>query len=256
MQTDLAKALARTYDHPSVADPWEIVQQYRAAMRFGPDTGAGPVARKLEVPRGRVRPWLDGGMPDAVRGIQVAHGHGWLPDEGGDIPTALRQVATWNLAAGSIDAQTYRPYFVLSTPDLENRLRDLLQTLDVDLRTERRDVGRSVEGTPDQDASVLGRVLAVLGVPTGKDITGLRSVPAVLTDAPNDAQRACAATYLRCRGQAWDWEDQWVITHRGAPTAYLTALADWFTKVTGTKCTATDDSVQLPGAAVDDLLEP
>lgn len=75
------QALARTYSHPSVADPYDIVQQYREAMRYNPDMGSTAIARKVDAPRSRVRPWLEGSKPDSVHAIDVVTEYGWLADE-------------------------------------------------------------------------------------------------------------------------------------------------------------------------------
>jgi hypothetical protein len=75
------EALARTYSHPSYADPYEVVEDYRRVAEYRlshPDAGSTAVARALELPRSRVRPWLDGSAPDPVHAVQDAQRNGWL----------------------------------------------------------------------------------------------------------------------------------------------------------------------------------
>lgn len=252
-----ARALARTYNPQAYTDPWDAVEQYRKVMTYhshNPNAGRRYLSRRFDIPEGRIREWLDGSQPAPVRAIRIAEDHGWLPTADGDLPVAIRQLAAWLLAAGSIDGQGYRPLFVLSNTDQKARLGELLDDVGVGMETIERDPGRSVEGVPATTPSILGRLMVALGVPTGNRLTDIKAVPPVLTDAPADAQRAAAATYCRCRAERWTWDDQYVITHRDAPQAYLRSLSDWLSSVTDTECTVTESSVQLPAEAATRLM--
>lgn len=64
------KRLARTYDGGYYDDAWTVVEQYRQVMAYSsrhPNMGSGAIASRLNLPRPRVRPWLDGAVPDPVR---------------------------------------------------------------------------------------------------------------------------------------------------------------------------------------------
>lgn len=73
---DTIKArLARTCTHPSYDDPYDAVLDYQRVQTIAadnPDKGAAAIATIVELPRSRIRPWLDGGMPDPVRAIATA----------------------------------------------------------------------------------------------------------------------------------------------------------------------------------------
>ena len=103
------QTLARTYSHPSVADSYDIVQQYREVLRHNPDKGATAIARQLSLPRGRVRPWLDGGKPDPVHAIEIATDHGWLADDCTPTVRSLSRLIACVFATGSIAEQWFRP---------------------------------------------------------------------------------------------------------------------------------------------------
>ncbi len=79
MATPSPDAVARTYSHPSYDDP---VEDYRRVLEYAaenPTSGSQAIATALDLPRGRIRPWLeDGAMPDAARAIQVADTSGWF----------------------------------------------------------------------------------------------------------------------------------------------------------------------------------
>ena len=83
-QTAVERKLARTYNHPSYDDPWEVVEDYQQVQTYTarhPDAGSSAVGQALNLPRGRVRPWLDGAMPDAMRALDTCWTRGWLPDD-------------------------------------------------------------------------------------------------------------------------------------------------------------------------------
>lgn len=74
--------LARTYDGGAYSDPWTAVLDYQAVLRYSsthPNKGSSAISSALDLPRGRVRGWVDAdGKPDAMRGIETAREYGWL----------------------------------------------------------------------------------------------------------------------------------------------------------------------------------
>ena len=73
--------LARTYDLPSYIDPWDLIRDYQRVIEYtgaNPNKGSTAVANALNHLRLCIRPWLDGSVPDAVRGIQFAERKDWL----------------------------------------------------------------------------------------------------------------------------------------------------------------------------------
>jgi hypothetical protein len=69
---------ANTYDPPADVNGWEIVQQHQQVIEYAadhPTLGSGAIANHLELPRGRIRPWIDDedpSVPDVVRGLRTA----------------------------------------------------------------------------------------------------------------------------------------------------------------------------------------
>ena len=78
------KALMRTHDQPSYRDPWWAVQDHRRvrrAMAGHPDKASSALSSEIDLPRGRIRPWVDGDSePDCLRGLGTAQEHGWILD--------------------------------------------------------------------------------------------------------------------------------------------------------------------------------
>lgn len=205
--------LARTYAHPAYADPWKAVEEYRAVMDYAgnnPDAGSTAVANRFELPRSRVRPWLDGSRPDCVRGLQTAEAHGWVdvaPDS--DVFRGLNVMLAWIFSGGSILNETWMPYWV-ADDELD---RDLLERaaalVGVELDwTRSADDGRARELRPIEDASVLGRVLVVLGAPRGeKNEANDVTLPSYLETEPVRVGQEFVQVYFRNRGRTLDGED-------------------------------------------------
>jgi hypothetical protein len=133
----LSKKLARTYN--DAHDGWERVQEYQRVLEYtaeNPNKGSSAVAKALDLPRGRIRSWVDGGSrPDPVRGIQAAEGNGWLNLGWNDRQlAALNVLVAWIFSGGSITTETYGPRFVINeqTRDTIERALDIL---DVESRT-------------------------------------------------------------------------------------------------------------------------
>lgn len=203
----LARRFARTYGGPESRDGWTRVQEYRRVRAFvsrNPELGSSAVASALELPRSRIRAWVDrDGRPDPVRGLAVATGHGWL-ERDFDTPTAraLNVLVAWVFSGGSVSDGSYVPSFTFADALTRETLRSALGVLDLDTRVVRDDDGaRATELVPAEDASILGRALVAWGAPVGsKNERTALSLPAYLSDAPEQVRLDFARTYILNRG--------------------------------------------------------
>jgi hypothetical protein len=202
-------AFIATYGTGSeTADAATMVAQYERVAEYcaeHPDQGSTAVATALDLPRGRIRAWVDGdGRPDAVRGVETLTERGWL-HLSWDGPTlrALAALAVWVVGGGSLPRQGWMPAFSVADgtePDIER----LGTVLGLEWRQRHDDDGRSgVEWVPARDGSVLGRLLAVLGAPTGAG-EGPSLPPWLLLDAPRAVRLAAARVAVRQRATPLD----------------------------------------------------
>lgn len=230
------RALARTYDSRAYADTWDAVEDYRRVIdyhRRHPSKGSSAIASALDLPRGRVRPWLDGSKPDSVRGIEVARGHGWL-ECGFDDPefSGLNALVANVFSGGSIAEEYYQPSFALNHRGEDSHVIDALELADVDYRVVDDRDGRADEARPSEDGSVLGRVLAVLGAPIGPKADQHLSLPAYLDDAPSDVRETFVYVYLENR--AVEHEEKATLTIREERNReYLASLTSLIDSVAG-----------------------
>lgn len=239
----LSKALANTYNTTADTSPWELCQQYQAFLEYSaehPDAGRYKIAHNMlddeTVPQGRVRGWKDGGMPDAMRGIQAAERHDWL-DLGWDTVTMhnIAILVAWVYSGGSINSH-YVPYLTVDDDESEQCAYDLLRALNEQPETVRDDQqGRATEVRPTKDAPPLGRLLTVLGAPQGpKNNECDIQLSSWLSDAPDHIQLAFARTYVWNRAtERLDRPDTPIQITEQRPQTYLTALRDFFEDVTG-----------------------
>jgi hypothetical protein len=241
-------ALANTYSHPSVADPYEIVEQYRQAMSFGPDVGATRVARSLDIPRGRVRPWLAGGKPDAVHAIDIANEYGWFDDAWTAVTTALAQLCAGVFACGSIQRDAFRPSWTPTTPEGRSRIRSALEVIGVGSRLERD--GRSEEFWPGKHPSVLGRTLVAAGAPTGnKTSETVKGLPGWLSEAPPSVRSSFAELLVVERAITYETKaTRRIQTSRSA--SYFRDVCNLIESVTNETVTYSDSGVTISADAI------
>lgn len=207
------RELAATYDGGAYVDAWDAVEQYRRATSyaFRKQVKSGATASALELPRGRVRTWVDDdGAPDAVRALETAREYGWL-EVGYDDPVfeGLNTLVANVFSGGSIATETYSPSFALD--DRRQSVLDALETAGVGYTIVDDRDGRADEARPTEAASVLGRVLAVLGAPVGEKADQHVSLPAYLEDAPTEIRREFVDAYLANRA----------ISHDGKATLHI-----------------------------------
>ncbi|WP_455448232.1 hypothetical protein [Natrinema thermotolerans] len=194
--------LAQTYDGGNYTDAWSAVTGYREVMDYAaehPDAGSQAIATALDLPRSRVRPWLEGSAPAPVQGIETARDYGWLEATYGDPAfTALNTLVSDIFSGGSITTETYTPSFALNHRGEESHVIDALELAGLEYQVVDRD-GRADEARPTTDASVLGRVLATLGAPVGPKADQRLSLPAYLEDAPASVREQFVFSYLENR---------------------------------------------------------
>jgi hypothetical protein len=226
--------LARTYGQDR--DGWERVREFRRVREFvdgRPDVGSGVVAARLDLPRSRVRPWVDGeSRPDPVRAVQRAWDLGWLEARPGDpVFEALAVCNAWIFAGGSIAAENYRPTFAVGASDPEEPLLEAIETLGLDYRRYRREVDRrATEIAPTDHGVLLGRYLAgVLDAPIGpKDDEGGLGLPLWLSTTPTETRRRWARTYVTVRGYERTDRGGAVQLVERRPDGYRQALSELF----------------------------
>jgi len=201
----LIAAFLSTYKGSETTSPEELVRQYHQVTEYTakhPSKGSTAVASSLNLPRSRIRVWVDDdGMPDAARGMHIAERRGWFDlDWDSSMACSVTVAIAWIFSGGSIDDH-WRPSFAVTDESREfaNRVYD---KLGVGARTVRdQDNDRATELLPAADGSVLGRLLSALGAPRGTKTPDRElSLPVWLSDAPQDLRLAFAQTFVFNRG--------------------------------------------------------
>ena len=198
--------LARTYNGGAYSDPWTAVLDYQAVLRYSskhPNKGSSAISNALDLPRGRVRGWVDeDGKPDAARGIETAREYGWLDATyRDDLFQALNTLVANVFSGGSIAKKNFVPSFALNHRDHRSHVIDALEATGVDFDFfHEDDDSRATEVRPTKDATVLGRTLAVLGAPVGpKAQLEDLSLPWYLDGAPFEVREMFVLAYLANR---------------------------------------------------------
>jgi len=231
-----ARSIARTYSDRVYPDPWEKVEDYRRVQDYAaehPNAGRTAVGTALELPAGRVRPWLNGGRPDSVRGIHTASANGWLdPESGSKMAEVLVELLAHVLAGGSIN-ETFVPAITLGRRVDHVAIKATFAAVGVDTKCRHgNSEGRATELYPATDASVLGRCLVAMGAPHGSK-TALDAVPTVVWQSSEAVQRRFVEIYVAHRGLHFETKATTRIQEE-RPASYLEDLHDLITRcVTG-----------------------
>lgn len=236
-----------TYDGGQYVDAMEAIEDYGRVMRHhqvNPDMGSSALAGRLEIPRGRIRPWLEGGAPDPVRGLETARDHGWVGVSFSDACFGpLNVLVAGVFSGGSIAEQYYQPRWAVDDRGRESGIRDALTELGVGYRVDADRDGRADEIVPASDAVVLGRVLSVLGAPVGPKAEQRLSLPDYLDRAPNSIRDQFVDVYLANR--AIEPHNDVVRFREERSDAYLSELAGLIEDVADAPVTITEKNVTL-----------
>jgi hypothetical protein len=208
------RALVRTYNPPAYADPWDCVEDFERVQQEAakhPNKGSAALASVVDLPRGRIRPWMEGARPDCYRGLQVALEHDWLLESwDSDTARALNELAAWVCASGSIDSN-FAAYFVVE-PALVDRFQQVAADANLSVRRTRDDPDRPPEWTPTEHQTVFGRVLHTWTGVQGDKSALATQFPRYPQFAPDDIAAVFAATYVRLRASETDRYDGPAVT--------------------------------------------
>lgn len=250
------RALARTYDGGAYTDPWDAVEDYRRVLEYTsrhPDEGSTAVSSALELPRGRIRPWMDGSAPDSVRGIETAREYGWIDATYGDPEfTALNSLVANVFSGGSIAERNYSPSFTLNHRGEVSHVVDALELAGVDYRIVDDREDRADEARPTTDGTVLGRVLAVLGAPVGPKGQQRLSLPAYLDDAPHETKEMFVYCYLENRAVEYE-EKATLRVAEDRNKSYLLELAALIHEVSDGRVAVDDHGITISAEAARNL---
>lgn len=254
------QALARTYRTPGYDDPWECVADYQRVLEYTtehPNRGSSAVATRLNLPRSRIRPWMNDSRPDVVRGIQTAEANGWLANHAThETTTALVALAAWALSGGSINHGEggAHVYFSLDHDD-DDYFATLASTAGFEYHVVNETATeRATEARPATDGSVLARVLIAMGVPrTATEKHTATSLPAFVDTLSAELRLAFARVYVLNRGAKHADKDTLTIRVE-RPAAYLDELVEVLRAVSGEAVTRTGKTVTVSAAAARVLL--
>jgi hypothetical protein len=226
-RTDRAKALARTYGGDR--DGWDRVQEYQRVTEYAaahPDAGSMAVASALELPRSRIRPWLDGAKPDPAHAVDTAEQRGWLDARpGARTGEALSLLTAWLYAGGSIRADHYVPHLSVSDDDPAPFGEALFAAVGCDSERVSRDGHHGDEiVVRGAGGSHLGRFLhAALDAPIGRKGENV-TLPLWLSEVPIDTQTRWVQLYVRLRGTVLP-EGRGIQLQEQRSSGYRTGLA-------------------------------
>ncbi|MFC6951937.1 hypothetical protein [Halorubellus litoreus] len=225
-------ALASTYPRNGELEAWARVQEYRRVQSYcadHPEKGSHAVATALELPRSRIRPWVDGdAKPDPVRAIDTARDLGWLDvDVDTDLGHAWTRLVAWIYSGGSLAADSYQPRFYARINENRGFVKSEMDVLATALdavglnyrvieRTEKAPEAmfgdeRVNEIVVDEHVTLFGRCLAAAGAHTGRKTT---EAPAHLPEWLFDATPETRAVWCRA-----------VVLNRGTMREYEPVLA-------------------------------
>jgi hypothetical protein len=229
---------ASTYD----SSAYEVTQQYRSALSLAADTDLSQRAIADEVGRSTsaVRGWLtEDKTPRIVTALETARTHGWIDvSRLSETFRCLNQLVAWVFSGGGIRDDYFVPRFSVDSPESLAVIHTLFSGIGLSHRRipdSQSDTEFPVEVKPDEAASILGRILHILGAPKGvKADNESLSLPDYLVTANQRIRADFARVYLANRlSLRRDNPQQHLGESRS--TEYLQELCSFLADVTATE---------------------
>lgn len=250
------KAFAETYNTPGSKSPLAAIEAYQEYLSEWADTdlGSHAISTRMELPRGRIRTWKEGGKPDVVRGLEVARENEWVEcPVDSDKFAALNRLVAGVFSGGSISESVFTPSFSAPDSAVEEQLRADLETLGAGCRRVLSNSGNVEEFRPESDASVLGRVLVALGAPAGGK-TEVERLPSYLygSTATQELRTSFVRVYVSNRAVDREGRDFHQIQEERSDR-YLDKVAALIADVTGVEVWRGEQTVRFRDSAIDVL---
>lgn len=235
--SEAKRELVRTYSPPSYADPWQLVDDYERVIAYSanhPNKGSSAISSALNLPRGRIRPWLNDSQPDCYRALQTALDNTWIVDDWSQSEAdALNRLAAWQLSSGSIDDRWVPTFITNDDRDEISRLHDIGRGAGVDLELTRRDDDtRPMEWRPTNDGAVLGRVLYTWTGVRGYKTSDVVQFPRYPRLAPHHIVKRFVQVYVQQRGVYRTDKGEFIQIAEHRSDRYRDALTDCIRRVT------------------------
>lgn len=255
------RALVRTYNTPAYVDPWDAVEDFESVQEVAakhPNKGSSALSSIVELPRNRIRPWLDDSMPDCYRALQIALSNGWIIESWDDETAAgLNALAAWLCSSGSVN-DNWVPMFVADAPGEIGLLKAAARTANVRLTRTRSDPDRPTEWRPVESASILGRVLYTWTGVRGDKSPDVAQFPRYVQFAPEWVAADFAKVYVHQRATVRDDRDGALQIQEIRTDRYRRKLVELLERVVSTPDEIRGESwpVFIRGDAIDELLQP
>jgi hypothetical protein len=225
--------------------------------RTNPEEGSYLVAKKMDLPRGRVHKWLEGSQPDPVRALDVAEANGWLDATwSSDIGRAFNILVATIFSSGSLGTRDLTPLFSVDADEHAAFIRASLAAVGCGAVIQRTDdPSRTNELLPEKHTAVLGRALAVLGAPIGtKNDQAEISLPEYLRSAPESTRKEFVEVYVAFRGYRPDHIDGRLLSESRSDSFHR-SLAELIESVTNVSINPSvgKQSLYVPAEAVSEL---
>jgi hypothetical protein len=246
------KALAREYNQPSYSDTWAAITDYQRVLERHAETGkkSAALASEMDLPRARIRSWLGGSVPDAVRAIRTAADYGWFEWDG-STAGAMAVLAVATRAGGSISTASSAPTWTVEPQAAGAMVAAALKRVGVGCQ--HRTDGYDPElCCPATDATVLGRALVALGITPGDTNERTSPLPEWLLGLPPRQRRPAVVVLVLYRGVTHSHKETLTVgEHRSR--AYRDSVVRLFDGVVDGRVTAGDRWVTVQTEAVRQL---
>ena len=253
MALPTARELAATYNPPSYPEPWDCVEDYQRVLEYTgahPNKGSCAVSSALDLPRSRIRPWMNGSRPDVVRGIQTAEARGWTAEHASsDEERGLVELAAWVLSGGTLHVGD-SPHVYFSLDADQGHFEHVADAGNISYRVIRSDdPDRPAEARPSEDGAVLARVLAAMGVPEGgKSASTPQEFPGFVANLDRELRAAFVGVYVLNRGAESEEKATLQIREERTPQ-YLDGLVSLLRDVSGERVVRSGKTVTVSAAA-------
>lgn len=223
-----------TYNLKQYDYSWQPIEQYQDVQQYHeryPEKGSTAVSNALELPRGRVHGWLEGGKPDQVKGLEFGRKHGWFGQGwNSDVGRAFNILVAAAFAGGTIGDRDLTPRFTLGK-GYENEIVAAIERLTGESKVvEDSRYPGTQEVIPVSGQMPLGRALVALGAPRGaKNSDSEMALPSYLDRGPEQIRENFIRLYIQFRAVNRP-NNTYLVIREERPDSYIDELTGFLNR--------------------------